>query len=176
MKRLDHPNICKFLEAYMDKDNIYVVMEYCAGGTLKELIYSHNNSEFNVAKIMQKLFWAVNYMHNNNIVHRDLKLENVIFTSQNPATADIKIIDFGLSKKVQDKTKRRHTKVGSFNYMGNYLIKSTLYFPLYIIFWESITQKLSYSNKTNKQINLTPTYLIKPTHYRMSFLICLRVE
>lgn len=114
----------------MDKDNIYVVMEYCAGGTLKELIYSHNNSEFNVAKIMQKLFWAVNYMHNNNIVHRDLKLENVIFTSQNPALSDIKIIDFGLSKKLQDKNKRRHTKVGSFNYMGKYQLKS--YSPLYL--------------------------------------------
>ncbi|KAL4450456.1 hypothetical protein ABPG74_019354 [Tetrahymena malaccensis] len=118
IKSLDHPNICKFLETYMDKENIYLVMEYCAGGTLKELIYSQNNNEFAVAKIMQKLFWAVNYMHNNNIVHRDLKLENVIFSTTNPATSDIKIIDFGLSKKVHDKQKRRHTKVGSFNYMA----------------------------------------------------------
>ncbi len=47
----------------MDKDNIYVVMEHCSGGTLKELIYSRNNTENNVAKIIQKLFWAVNYLH-----------------------------------------------------------------------------------------------------------------
>lgn len=60
-------------------------------------------------------------MHNYNIVHRDLKLENVIFSTTNPATSDIKIIDFGLSKKLHDKQKRRHTKVGSFNYMGNFL-------------------------------------------------------
>lgn len=119
MKRLDHPNICKFLEAYMDKDHIYLVMEYCGGGTLKELIYSSLNTEYNVAKIMQKLFWAVNYMHNSNIVHRDLKLENVIFTTKETATAEIKIIDFGLSKKLLANEKRRHTKVGSFNYMGN---------------------------------------------------------
>jgi len=67
---------------------------------------------------MQKLFWAVNYMHNSSIVHRDLKLENVIFTKKDTSTADIKIIDFGLSKKLLANEKRRHTKVGSFNYMG----------------------------------------------------------
>lgn len=126
VKRLDHPNICKFLEAYMDLENIYLVMENCEGGTLKELIYTHNNSEINVARVMQKLFWAVNYMHNNLIVHRDLKLENVLFVSANIAESDIKIIDFGLSKKLQDKHKRRHTKVGSFNYMGNQSIDHSL--------------------------------------------------
>ncbi|EGR33328.1 protein kinase domain protein [Ichthyophthirius multifiliis] len=129
-KSLDHPYICKFLETYMDKYNIYVVMEYCSGGTLKSLIYSRNNTEKNVAQIIQKLFQAVNYLHHQKIVHRDLKLENVIFTNSDLSIADIKIIDFGLSKKIKDQTKKRHTKVGSYQYMGLFF-----YLFLYLIFF-----------------------------------------
>ncbi len=73
---------------------------------------------------MKKLFWAVNYMHKKNIVHRDLKLENVLFLDES-AASEIKIIDFGLSKKM-GKSQRRHTQVGSYFYMGK-LNKSVNY-------------------------------------------------
>ena len=43
IKSLDHPNICRFLETYMDKDYIYLVMEYCSGGTLKDRFMSKDD-------------------------------------------------------------------------------------------------------------------------------------
>ena len=67
---------------------------------------------------MKKLFWAVNYLHTKNIVHRDLKLENVVYATKDQ-NAEIKIIDFGLSKKLNFRSsKKRHTRVGSAFYMG----------------------------------------------------------
>ena len=75
-------------------------MEYCSGGTLKDkFINKQELTEIQVAHVMQKLFYAINYLHTRNIVHRDLKLENVVYASDSP-DSEIKIIDFGLSKKL----------------------------------------------------------------------------
>lgn len=69
---------------------------------------------------MQKLFYAINYLHTRNIVHRDHKLENVVYFS-NEENAEIKIIDFGLSKKLNLRSSRKkHTKVFSTYYMGKF--------------------------------------------------------
>ncbi|EAR97822.2 kinase domain protein (macronuclear) [Tetrahymena thermophila SB210] len=119
IKQLDHPNICRFLETYMDKDHIYLVMEYLSGGTLRDkFINKEELTEYQISQVMQKLFYAINYLHTRNIVHRDLKLENVVYTSTDE-NAEIKIIDFGLSKKLNVRSSRkRHTKVGSAYYMA----------------------------------------------------------
>lgn len=68
-------------------------MEYCTGGSLTKRSFS----EQEVLNIMKKLLYAVNYMHMRNIIHRDLKLENILYESNSP-DSEIKIIDFGLSK------------------------------------------------------------------------------
>lgn len=71
------------------------MIELCDGGDL----YTRSPySEQEAAKIMQKLLSAIRYMHEHSIVHRDLKFENILFESVDP-NAEIKVIDFGLSKK-----------------------------------------------------------------------------
>ena len=98
LRKMDHPNIVKAYEVYKSKSNIYVVMEFCSGGDL----YARNPyDETDAAKIVGKLLSALAYMHGKGIVHRDLKFENIMFESKAP-DAEIKVLDFGLSKKFKD--------------------------------------------------------------------------
>jgi len=75
LKRLDHPNILKLYEVFEEEDFFYVVTEFCEGGeVLKSLKKYKTLSEKTVAQLMRQLFGALAYMHERNIVHRDLKL------------------------------------------------------------------------------------------------------
>lgn len=94
LKKLDHPHIVRPLETYNYKDQIFIVMEHCSGGDL----YSRDPyTEEEAARIISSILSAVSYLHANNVAHRDLKYENILFVNQSPK-AEIKLIDFGLSK------------------------------------------------------------------------------
>jgi len=99
MKIRDHPNIIKLQETFEDHRNIYLVMELCLGGELFDRIIDVGHfTEVQAAIVMQHIFRAVYYMHENHICHRDLKPENFLFTSQDPIEkTSLKIIDFGLA-------------------------------------------------------------------------------
>jgi len=95
MKRLDHAHIVRPIETYENKGHLYMVMELCSGGDL----YSRDPyTEDQAARIINGIISAVAFMHEHNVIHRDLKYENVMFANSHPK-AEIKIIDFGLSKK-----------------------------------------------------------------------------
>jgi len=95
MKKLDHCNIVRPLETYQFSGQLYMLMELCSGGDL----YARDPyTEEQAAHIVESLLSAVAYMHEHSIVHRDLKYENVMFVNSSP-NSEIKIIDFGLSKK-----------------------------------------------------------------------------
>ena len=93
--RNSDPNIVKLYETYERRKQIYLLLEFCSGGDLYERT---PYSERDAAIIVTKLLSAVAYMHKNGVVHRDLKYENILFESRHPH-AEIKVIDFGLSKR-----------------------------------------------------------------------------
>ncbi|OMJ91757.1 hypothetical protein SteCoe_5658 [Stentor coeruleus] len=95
MKILDHPHIIKYFECFEDLNCVYVSMEYCQGGDLYSEIKKVNKfNEETSAEIMVQLLSAVQYLHEKNIVHRDLKLQNLLL-GQNSNNIDVKIADFG---------------------------------------------------------------------------------
>jgi calcium-dependent protein kinase len=97
-------------EAYDRKRHIYLIMDYCRGGDLSE---RERFTEEQAATIVYKLLDAVSYLHKRNVVHRDLKLENIMFDKEGP-DADAKIIDFGLATRyLSDNHKRMADKVGT---------------------------------------------------------------
>jgi calcium-dependent protein kinase len=103
MKILDHPNIIKLFEHFEDHKNIYLVMELSTGGELFDRIIDESRlSERQSAIIMRQVFRALSYMHEQHIMHRDMKPENFLFsTKESVETTTLKLIDFGLSRQFE---------------------------------------------------------------------------
>ena len=82
LKNVIHPNIIKLYEVFNDNDNYYLLNEFCSEGELcKYLIHFKKLPEVIVKHIMYEIFTAINYLHINNIIHGDIKLENVMIDS-----------------------------------------------------------------------------------------------
>jgi len=94
LKQLDHPNIINLMEVFESEDNICIIMEHCSGGDLSQRRFETEND---VCSVVFQLAEAVAHCHHMGIVHRDLKMENIMFVSKD--SDSIRLIDFGLSKK-----------------------------------------------------------------------------
>jgi len=132
LKSIDHPNVLKYYECYKDDFNYYIVTEFCTGGELLSFIVKERGiNDWQAAFIMKQLLSAVNYCHSRGIVHRDLKVENILVKDVSPSTSDeeyghkrinIKLIDFGISCRIKPKEKL-HKFFGTPYYMAPEVIK-----------------------------------------------------
>ena len=129
LKKLDHPNILKIIEFYSSEHSYYIITDYCANGELYDQIkYKYNENQ--LAVLFYQVLSGIAYLHTNNIVHRDLKLENILITEieTNKKTNDryfwIKIIDFGTAKFF-DKNKKEKSVVGSSYYIAPEVLKKS---------------------------------------------------
>mmetsp|Transcript_64396 Transcript_64396/g.122027 ORF Transcript_64396/g.122027 Transcript_64396/m.122027 type:complete len:606 (+) Transcript_64396:117-1934(+) len=95
--RLDHPNICRLLHAYETKHDVWLVMELCDCTLHSRLSERKAYHEKDAAELTLQMLQAVNYLHSQNIVHRDLKLENWMYGATEQSDR-LKLIDFGLSR------------------------------------------------------------------------------
>eukprot|EP00037_Helgoeca_nana_P023608 m.245689 g.245689 ORF g.245689 m.245689 type:complete len:540 (-) comp26407_c0_seq8:2890-4509(-) len=101
MRSLDHPSIIRIHEVFKTEFTLFIVMEFCTGGELFDDLERCPNmqmAEAEVRDVSGHILRSLAYLHRNGIVHRDLKLENFIFTSKNKATRELKMIDFGYSR------------------------------------------------------------------------------
>lgn len=91
---LNHPHICGLRDVVRTNYHWYMLFEYVNGGQMLDYIISHGKlKEKQARKFSRQIASALDYCHRNSIVHRDLKIENILISK----TGDIKIIDFGLS-------------------------------------------------------------------------------
>jgi len=100
MCQLDHPNIVRLEEVYESHSEIYLVQELCVGGELFDRLDEqpdYHYTEAECARLVKQMLCAVRYLHSKGIIHRDMKLENFLFSSTAP-DSELKMIDFGLSK------------------------------------------------------------------------------
>uniref|UniRef100_A0A8C6T9H6 non-specific serine/threonine protein kinase n=1 Tax=Neogobius melanostomus TaxID=47308 RepID=A0A8C6T9H6_9GOBI len=94
MSSLCHPHIITIYEVFENKDKIVIVMEYASQGDLYDYICDKRNlTEQEARHFFRQIVSAVHYCHQNGIVHRDLKLENILLDK----SGNVKIADFGLS-------------------------------------------------------------------------------
>lgn len=132
MKDSQHKNIVNFLEAYLRGTNeLWVVMEYMEGGSLTDVIDNNNNSTTNPRKITEPqialICWqtiqGLQNLHRKHIIHRDIKLDNVLLD----ANGIVKITDFGFCAKLTDQRSKRATMVGTPYWMAPEVVKQKEY-------------------------------------------------
>ena len=127
LKKLSHPNIVKIYEFYITKGHYYLVTEFCKDGELFNYIKTKFN-ERQLAVLFYQVFSGLWYLHDNKILHRDIKLENIMISGKerdqttNEELFWIKIIDFGTAK-IFDKNKKEKDVVGSSYYIAPEVLK-----------------------------------------------------
>ena len=106
LRNLDHPNIVKVYEYFEDEQNYYIIMEYCEGGDVFDMLESGGTfTERFAAKTMKYLLSGLSYLHSRQVVHRDIKPENLLVMNRNNFDDfTIKIIDFNISTKKKEST------------------------------------------------------------------------
>ncbi|CAF2634809.1 unnamed protein product [Rotaria sp. Silwood2] len=127
LKKLNHINVIKFRGISISPPSYYIIMEYCANGSLYDKLKQYREISSST-KATQVLDWSrqisngVDYLHSNKIVHRDLKSPNILFFDENT----LKISDFGISKELVS----RRSQIMSFNgtsaWMAPEIIKKEL--------------------------------------------------
>ena len=132
LQTVDHPNIVKYYETYEDPKYIYLCQELLTGGEIlaKEISNGRPYSEAEAAAIFAKLFSALKHCNGINIMHRDIKAENVMYGNEN----EIKMIDFGLAT-ISHSDKERLNMCGTPYYLAPEILSGRYGMPCDI--WSS---------------------------------------
>ncbi|KAI9277981.1 hypothetical protein BC943DRAFT_298491 [Umbelopsis sp. AD052] len=122
-RRLRHPNITALYEIILAEGCIHVVTEYCANGELFDVLTREGRlSEPRARRWFSQLVDAIKYCHSHRVVHRDLKLENILLDSQ----WNVKLCDFGFTRECETK-KMLETFCGSLAYAAPEVIRRKKY-------------------------------------------------
>ncbi len=137
LKEIKHKNIMQLIEIKQTSENYYLICELCNGGNLRQCLdkniklYNKPFSEEITQYLMRQIVEAIKYLHGLHIMHRDLKLDNILvnFKNKNDKNilnmygAEVKIIDFGFAAHVDNKIDLHQSVLGSPLYMDPRLLK-----------------------------------------------------
>lgn len=155
---LAHPNIVNIYDVGEENDLYYIVMEYVEGQTLKQ--YIQQNSPLQVEKtieIMNQLTSAITHAHQNHIVHRDIKPQNILVDR----FSNVKITDFGIAMALSATSiTQTNSVLGSVHYLspeqarGGMANKKSDIYSLGIVMFELLTGRLPFSGESAVSIAL----------------------
>ena len=119
MKRFNHKNITKILEVFNDEEYMLIIMEYINGGNLFSFVKKRRKLSEKMAKFLfRQIILGIQHIHSKNVVHRDIKLENILIDFDN----NVKICDFGIGKVLENEDELLYDKCGTPMYMAPEII------------------------------------------------------
>ena len=122
MRKLNHQNITKILETFEDEQYYFIIMEYINGGNLFSYVKKRRKLSEKVAKfIFRQIILGIQHIHSQLIVHRDIKLENILIDMNN----NIKICDFGIGIVLSSENQPLYSHCGTPVYIAPEIILST---------------------------------------------------
>ena len=128
LKKVSHKNIIKYYSSFLEKNILYIIMEYAELGDLYSLIKHYKKhskffSELDLWKISSEILSGLDYLHSHNIIHRDIKCLNLFITKD----LHIKIGDLGVSAFSSGGENFHYTRVGTPLYISPELVKQKPY-------------------------------------------------
>ncbi|KAM1326941.1 serine/threonine-protein kinase 1 [Malus sylvestris] len=125
LQQCNHPNVVRYLGSYQGEEYLWIVMEYCGGGSVADLMNVTEDAleEYQIAFICREALKGLAYLHSIFKVHRDIKGGNILLTEQ----GDVKLGDFGVAAQLTRTMSKRNTFIGTPHWMAPEVIQESRY-------------------------------------------------
>ncbi|KAL8115790.1 hypothetical protein AgCh_022334 [Apium graveolens] len=154
MRKVRHKNVVQFIGACTKPPNLSIVTEYMSGGSVYDYLHKQKGTFKlpSILKVAIDISKGMNYLHHNNIIHRDLKAANLLMDENEV----VKVADFGVAR-VRAQSGVMTAETGTYRWMAPEVIEHKPYdhkadiYSFGIVVWELLTGKLPYENITPVQ-------------------------